>query len=219
MRYYDLLANADMARHGDQDGRGNLSEKMLRAWCTSYSEIATSSSVHVADAEPVQAEPDVSEWPHPQPCDCARPPPPAPPPPPPRTDPGWFSPPPPPPPAHSPPPQSGTAAPALKTSSPLPERLQSWTWLASMQRRQCVSGRGQGRTAPAAPGLTCRAMARAARATQFSESRPLSPASVPGPTTITSPLPAGGDARRTPCTPSSRPHGRAPRPATAGRNR
>jgi len=32
-RYYEHLSNADMARHGDLDGRGNLSEKMLRAWC------------------------------------------------------------------------------------------------------------------------------------------------------------------------------------------
>ena len=30
-RYYELLANADMPRHGDLDGRGR--EKMLRAWC------------------------------------------------------------------------------------------------------------------------------------------------------------------------------------------
>lgn len=32
-RYYDHLSNADMSRHGDLDGRGNLSERMLRAWC------------------------------------------------------------------------------------------------------------------------------------------------------------------------------------------
>lgn len=32
-RYYELLANADMPCHGDLDGRGNLSERMLRAWC------------------------------------------------------------------------------------------------------------------------------------------------------------------------------------------
>jgi Fic family protein len=32
-RYYELLSNADMPRHGDLDGRGNLSEKMLRDWC------------------------------------------------------------------------------------------------------------------------------------------------------------------------------------------
>lgn len=32
-RYYEHLSNADMSRHGDLDGRGNLSEKMLRAWC------------------------------------------------------------------------------------------------------------------------------------------------------------------------------------------
>jgi len=32
-RYYELLANADLARMGDLDGRGNLSEEMLRQWC------------------------------------------------------------------------------------------------------------------------------------------------------------------------------------------
>jgi len=32
-RYYELLSNADMARHGDLDGRGNLSERMLWEWC------------------------------------------------------------------------------------------------------------------------------------------------------------------------------------------
>jgi len=32
-RYYEMLANADSPRHGDLDGRGNLSEKMLREWC------------------------------------------------------------------------------------------------------------------------------------------------------------------------------------------
>lgn len=31
--YYLRLSEADMARHGDLDGRGNLSEKMLVAWC------------------------------------------------------------------------------------------------------------------------------------------------------------------------------------------
>ncbi len=31
--YYARLSEADMPRHGDTDGRGNLSEKMLRAWC------------------------------------------------------------------------------------------------------------------------------------------------------------------------------------------
>jgi hypothetical protein len=31
---YDMrLAEADMPRHGDLDGRGNLSERMLKAWC------------------------------------------------------------------------------------------------------------------------------------------------------------------------------------------
>jgi Fic family protein len=38
-RYYELLANADMPRHGDLDGRGNLSEKMLRAWCDFFIEV------------------------------------------------------------------------------------------------------------------------------------------------------------------------------------
>ena len=31
--YYTKLSNADMARHGDLDGRGNLSERMLMEWC------------------------------------------------------------------------------------------------------------------------------------------------------------------------------------------
>jgi Fic family protein len=31
--YYELLDNADAARQGDLDGRGNLSEKALREWC------------------------------------------------------------------------------------------------------------------------------------------------------------------------------------------
>lgn len=38
-RYYEHLSNADMARHGDLDGRGNLSEKMLRAWCEYFIEV------------------------------------------------------------------------------------------------------------------------------------------------------------------------------------
>lgn len=38
-RYYVTLANADMARHGDLDGRGNLSERMLRAWCHFFIEL------------------------------------------------------------------------------------------------------------------------------------------------------------------------------------
>jgi len=32
-RYYEMLDYADSARQGDLDGRGNLSEKMLREWC------------------------------------------------------------------------------------------------------------------------------------------------------------------------------------------
>lgn len=31
--YYQKLSEADMARQGDLDGRGNLSERMLAAWC------------------------------------------------------------------------------------------------------------------------------------------------------------------------------------------
>ncbi len=38
-KYYVALANADMARHGDLDGRGNLSERMLRAWCHFFIEL------------------------------------------------------------------------------------------------------------------------------------------------------------------------------------
>jgi Fic family protein len=37
-RYCELLSNADMARQGDLDGRGNLSERMLRAWCRFFIE-------------------------------------------------------------------------------------------------------------------------------------------------------------------------------------
>ena len=37
--YYARLSEADMARHGDYDGRGNLSEKMLCAWCEFFMEI------------------------------------------------------------------------------------------------------------------------------------------------------------------------------------
>lgn len=37
-RYYEHLSNADMPRHGDLDGRGNLSEKMLRTWCEYFIE-------------------------------------------------------------------------------------------------------------------------------------------------------------------------------------
>jgi Fic family protein len=38
-RYYELLANADIARQGDLDGRGNLSERMLREWCRFFIEL------------------------------------------------------------------------------------------------------------------------------------------------------------------------------------
>lgn len=39
-KYYVVLANADGARQGALDGRGNLSEKMLRDWCEFFIEIA-----------------------------------------------------------------------------------------------------------------------------------------------------------------------------------
>lgn len=35
-QYYTRLSNADMARHGDLDGRGNLSEQMLMEWCSFF---------------------------------------------------------------------------------------------------------------------------------------------------------------------------------------
>lgn len=38
-RYFELLANADMPRHGDLDGRGNLSERMLHEWCRFFVEV------------------------------------------------------------------------------------------------------------------------------------------------------------------------------------
>lgn len=38
-QYYVRLAEADMARQGDLDGRGNLSEKMLYAWCEFFIEV------------------------------------------------------------------------------------------------------------------------------------------------------------------------------------
>lgn len=34
--YYKHLSEADMPRHGDLDGRGNLSERMLIAWCAFF---------------------------------------------------------------------------------------------------------------------------------------------------------------------------------------
>ena len=37
-RYYELLAEADMPRRGDLDGRGNLSEAALRRWCEFFLE-------------------------------------------------------------------------------------------------------------------------------------------------------------------------------------
>jgi Fic family protein len=38
-RYYEMLDAADGARQGDLDGRGNLSEKMLWAWCRYFLEL------------------------------------------------------------------------------------------------------------------------------------------------------------------------------------
>lgn len=37
--YYLRLSEADMARQGDLDGRGNLSEKMLAAWCRFFIDV------------------------------------------------------------------------------------------------------------------------------------------------------------------------------------
>ena len=37
--YYMHLSNADMARHGDLDGRGNLSERMLVEWCKFFIDV------------------------------------------------------------------------------------------------------------------------------------------------------------------------------------
>lgn len=39
-KYYELLDNADAARQGDLDGRGNLSEKALREWCEYFVSLA-----------------------------------------------------------------------------------------------------------------------------------------------------------------------------------
>jgi Fic family protein len=39
--YYRLLSEADMARQGDLDGRGNLSERTLLAWCQFFLEVCT----------------------------------------------------------------------------------------------------------------------------------------------------------------------------------
>ncbi|BEP49981.1 MULTISPECIES: Fic family protein [Variovorax] len=38
-RYFEMLDNADSARQGDLDGRGNLSEKMLWEWCRYFLEL------------------------------------------------------------------------------------------------------------------------------------------------------------------------------------
>lgn len=37
--YYAKLANADQPRLGDLDGRGNLSERLLREWCEFFSKV------------------------------------------------------------------------------------------------------------------------------------------------------------------------------------
>ena len=37
--YYARFSEADMSRQGDYDGRGNLSERMLTAWCKFFIEI------------------------------------------------------------------------------------------------------------------------------------------------------------------------------------
>lgn len=37
--YYEMLDNADSARQGDLDGRGNLSQKMLWEWCRYFIEL------------------------------------------------------------------------------------------------------------------------------------------------------------------------------------
>ena len=39
-KYHEMLANADSARQGDLDGRGNLSERMLRDWCEFFLRVA-----------------------------------------------------------------------------------------------------------------------------------------------------------------------------------
>lgn len=39
-KYYEFLDSADAPRQGDLDGRGNLSEKALRAWCEYFVELA-----------------------------------------------------------------------------------------------------------------------------------------------------------------------------------
>jgi Fic family protein len=38
-RYYQCLSEADMARQGDMDGRGNLSERMLVQWCEFFIDV------------------------------------------------------------------------------------------------------------------------------------------------------------------------------------
>jgi len=38
-RYYQCLSEADMARQGDLDGRGNLSQRMLVQWCEFFIEV------------------------------------------------------------------------------------------------------------------------------------------------------------------------------------
>ena len=38
-KYYEMLDNADAARQGDLDGRGNLSQKRLWEWCTCFAQV------------------------------------------------------------------------------------------------------------------------------------------------------------------------------------
>ena len=47
--YYTRLSEADMARQGDYDGRGNLSERMLRAWCEFFIEICRDQVTFMTD--------------------------------------------------------------------------------------------------------------------------------------------------------------------------
>jgi Fic family protein len=46
--YYRFLSEADMARMGDLDGRGNLSERMLRQWCEFFVDVCEDQSAFMA---------------------------------------------------------------------------------------------------------------------------------------------------------------------------
>ena len=48
--YFIRLSEADMARQGDYDGRGYLSERMLRAWCEFFIEICRDQVSFMTDA-------------------------------------------------------------------------------------------------------------------------------------------------------------------------